>query len=300
MRWIRLGLAAGLLAAGVAGLSPAGDEPKSRTVRIGLSDTLLRDYAQGGGDRVTRPFQELLDMQTELTGEVVSGLKPDELRRQLKDGKLGLGVFQGFEYAWARQKDADLKPLMIAVNQQARWRALIVVRKENGAAGLTDLKGKSLAVARRTREPCRLFLDRSCQAVGREPKDFFARLLAPLTPEEAVDAVVNGQVDAALTDGTFLDWYENRKPARFAQLKTVDKSAVFPGTVVVWRSGSLDEATLRGLREGMLSAKDNARAVELMRLCQLTSFEPVSDDYDKLLTDIAKAYPAPDQAEEKK
>jgi ABC-type phosphate/phosphonate transport system substrate-binding protein len=107
-------------------------------------------------------------------------------------------------------------------------------------------------------------------------------------------------VDAALIDGVFLDWYEKHKPARHAKLKLVEKSEVFPATVVVYRAGALGEATRDRLRKGMLSAKDNPRGVELMEMCQMTSFEPVPDDYDKLLAEIAKAYPAPEGAKEKK
>ena len=49
-------------------------------------------------------------------------------------------------------------------------------------------------------------------------------------------------------------------------------------------------------RTSNLPVNDNPRGVELMTLCQMTSFDPVPDDYDKLLTEIAKAYPAPEKA----
>ena len=157
----------------------------------------------------------LLKDQTGLEGEVVTGIKPDDMRQQLKDGKLQVAIFQGFEYAWERPKDADLKPLMIAVYQQPTVRALIVVGKDSAAAGFTDLKGKALADPSRNREHCQLFLDRRCAALEKTPKDFFAKILTPKSPEEAVDAVVNSQVDAALIDSVFLDWYEKNKAARF-------------------------------------------------------------------------------------
>jgi hypothetical protein len=42
----------------------------------------------------------------------------------------------------------------------------------------------------------------------------------------------------------------------------------------------------------MLSAKDNPRNGAIMKLCQISAFEPVPDDYDRMLADILKAYPA--------
>jgi ABC-type phosphate/phosphonate transport system substrate-binding protein len=270
------------------------------TITIGMTDTLFRDNPEARSDKAARPFKALLEEQTGLSGGVAPGIKPGDLAQQLKDGKVQLAIFQGFEFAWARQKDAELKPLMIAVNRDPHLRALVVVRDNSAAKGLADLKGKSIAVPRRTREHCQLFLDRSCAAAGKETKDYFAKVLTPTTAEEAVDAVVNGQVDAALTDANFLAWYEKQKPARSARLMPVEKSPVFPATVIAYRAGALDDKTLDRLRKGMLSAKDNPRGVDLMTMCQMTSFEPVPDDYDKLLTEIAKAYPAPDKAKEKK
>lgn len=294
-RRTRLGLAALLLTAGLAGLAPApragAEELKAGTVRIGLTGTLFRDTPDALVQTMMRPFKSLMEAQTGLSGQLVTGIKPDELGQQLKDDKVQLAVFHGVEFAWARQKNADLKPLMIAVNHQKYLRAFVVVRDDSDAASLADLKGKAVAVPRRTREHCHLFLDRRCAAAGKAPKDYFGKVTTPTTPEEAVDAVVNGHVDAVLVDGCFLDWYEQRKPTRFAKLKTVEKSEVFPAAVVAYCGNALDDATLRRFREGMISAKDNPRGVQLMTLCQITSFEPVPDDYDKLLTDIAKAYP---------
>jgi ABC-type phosphate/phosphonate transport system substrate-binding protein len=299
MRFTLRGLAAGLLAAGLV-TAAVGDEPKKETVRIGLTDTLFRDNPESRTEKAAKPFQSLFEEQTGLSGEAVPGVRPDELAGQLKDGKLQLAIFQGFEYAWAREKDRDLKPLMIAVNKKPQLRAMIVVRNDSGAKDLAGLKGKTIAVPRRIREHCQLFLERSCATAGGAPKDFFGKVLTPTASEEAVDAVVNGQVDAALADGIFLDWYEKNKAARFARLKTVEKSPAFPAVVIVYRAGGLSDAALERLRKGMLSAKDNPRGKELMELCQMTSFEPVPDDYDKLLTEIAKAYPPPEKAKEKK
>jgi ABC-type phosphate/phosphonate transport system substrate-binding protein len=304
MRSTRRWLAAGLLVAGLAGLvtgrPAAGEDPKGGKITIGLTDTLFRDNLEARSEKAARPFKSLLESQTGLSGEVVPNLKPEDLARQLKDGKLQLAIFQGFEFAWAREKDPDLKPLMIAVNQKPHLLATVVVRDNSGAASLADLKGKTIAAPRRAREHCQLFLDRRCEALGKPPREVFAKVLTPAAAEEAVDAVVNGQVDAALTDAIFLDWYEKHKPARFARLKVVEKSAVFPAVAIVYRAGALDDATLGKLHKGMLSAKDNPRGVELMTLCQMTSFEPVPDDYDKLLTEIAKKYPAPGKSKEKK
>jgi len=303
MRFTGQRLAVCALIAALIGLvtsSPGNsDEPKVSKVRFGLSESLFKDNPEAKADKPANQFITLLKEQTGLDGEIVQGLKRDDLCQQLKDNKIQLGILQGYEYAWVHPKNPDIKPLMIAVNQKPTARAVIVVRDDKPGANISDLKGKSLAVPRRVREHCHLFLERRSAEVAKSPKDLFGKLLRITTPEEAIDAVVNGQVDAALADDAFLDWYKSRKPARFARLKVIEKSAPFPSPVITYRAGGLDDATLDRLRKGMLSAKDNPRGVELMKLCQVTSFEPVPDDYDKQLTEIAKAYPAP-AGEEKK
>ena len=266
---------------------------KTSAVRIGLASTLFRDTPDVLVATMMRPFKSLMESQTGLTGQVVPGLKPDELGQQLKDEKVQLAVFNGIEFAWEQQKHAELKPLMLAVNQQKYLRAYILVREESAAAGLIDLKGKTLAVPRRTREHCHVYLERRCQALGKTPKEFFEKVVIPPTMEEGVDAVVNGQVDAILIDGVFLNWYEARKPARFAKLKAIEKSPEFPAAIVAYCANALNDTTLTRFRDGMLSAKENPRGLQLMTICQMTGFEPVPADYDKLLKDIVKTYPPP-------
>ncbi len=293
------GLAALLVATATVGLAPAGEEMKTDTVRIGLASTLFRDTPDALVQTMMRPFRSLMESQTGLSGQLVTGVQPDELGRQLKDEKVQLAVFNGIEFAWARQKSPELTPLMLAVNHQKYLRAFIVVREDSPAARLADLKGKSLGIPRRTREHCRVFLDRRLATLDKQPGDFFAKLTTPVNMEVGVDQVVNGESDAVLIDGCFLSWYEERKPARFAKLRIIEKSEVFPAAVVAYCAHSLDQTTLRRFREGMLSAKDNPRGVQLMTLCQMTSFEPVPDDYEQLLKDIVKRYPPPEKKKEK-
>src|SRR5205823_9180376 len=94
------------------------------------------------------PFKSLLEEQAAVVGEVGVGGKYDQLASQLKEGKFDLGAFHGFEFAWACEKNPDLKPLMVAVNKQPFVRAVLVVREDNKAADSTALQGKTLALSR--------------------------------------------------------------------------------------------------------------------------------------------------------
>jgi ABC-type phosphate/phosphonate transport system substrate-binding protein len=298
-----LALAALVAAAGTAVPPPqcsAGGEEVKKPVQIGVTGSLFRDVPDSIVRPLMKPFNSLMEMQTGLSGEFVPGVKTEELLGRLKDGKLQLAVYQGFEYAWVREKHPNLKPLMIAVNEQKYLRASVVVRSDSKATRVADLQGKTITIPFRIRDHCKMFLDRCCQESGKDSKDFFAKTCKPLSPEEALDAVVLGDVDAALADAIALDWYKNNRERAFAKLKVLETSEVFPAAVIVYYDKALDEETLRRFREGMLSAKDNPRAVELMTLCQMTSFEPVPGDYEKVCRAIAKTYPPPDKKKEEK
>jgi len=202
-------------------------------------------------------------------------------------------VFHGFEFAWARLKYPVLKPLMIAVNQQRNPKALLVVHRDSLATGFGDLQGKNLALPRFTREYCRLFMQRRCETCGQCAEKLFGRITNPSDIDDALDDVVDGIVQATVVDSVSLASFQKRKPVRFARLKIIQESETFPAGVVVYHPGALDEATLKRFRDGMVNASRSLRGQQLLALVRMTGFEQVPDDYNDLLTSIAKAYPPP-------
>jgi ABC-type phosphate/phosphonate transport system substrate-binding protein len=213
------------------------------------------------------------------------------LGNQLADDKVQLGVFHGFEFAWARQKHPELKPLIIALTPPSCARAHLMVRKNAGYKALADLKGKTLAMPQRTREHCHLFIERRCQDAGDSPAKFFAQLTTPADFEDALDGVVDGTVQATLVDGAALDTYAQRKPGRAARLSTLIESETFPPAVVACNPSNLDEATQRRFRDGMINSAQTRKGQQLLTICRITGFDRTPDGYDRDLQTILKAYP---------
>jgi ABC-type phosphate/phosphonate transport system substrate-binding protein len=209
------------------------------------------------------------------------------------EDKVQLGVFHGIEFAWARLRYPELRPLVIAINQQRYLKACLIVRADSTVANFGDLKDKVLALPQQSRDHSHLFLRQRCLEYKKEPASFFAKITSPANAEDALDEVVDGTVQASVVDSLSLDCYKRRKPGRFAKLKTAQPSEQFPAAVVVFRPGILDEAMLTRFREGMLNANRTALGRQLMTLWKLTGFEQVPADYDQNLIDIAKVYPPP-------
>lgn len=291
----RLGLALpGLLLASLLfSVHATETTPARKPVRIGTISTLFRDVPDAIARAVTQPFAQFLEAQTGCVGEVVTIATADELGRQLSENQVQLAVFHGFEFAWAKQKYPELQPLVIAINQQRNLHACLVVRQDCAVSGFGDLHSKSLALPRGSREHSRLFLHRGCQACGRETVSHLARMTTPASIEEALEDVVDGSVQATVVDGVALDCYKRLKPGRYARLRVVQESEIFPAAVIAYRPGSLDAATVKRCRDGLLAAHQQPLGRQLMLMMRLTAFEPVPADYDKTVANIARVYPPP-------
>ena len=293
---IRAGAAAAALGLTYFLLQPApgaSAAPGGKVVRVGLVGTLFRNMPEPIMQVAMRPFKSLLEAQTGMTGELVAGGDAGNLATLLKQDKVQFGVFHGVEFAWARQKNPALRPLILAVNGRPAMHAVVLVRQESKAAGCADLKGKTVALPADSREHCRLFFERRCVAPGCCPEEFFGKVLSPRDVEEALDDLVDGKLDALVVDGLTLEAYRKLKPGRAARLRTLLRSEAFPAAVVAYHPGALSEDLLTRFRDGLLAAGSTRRGRRLLAMCRITAFKAVPDNYDEMLKDIAKTYPPP-------
>jgi ABC-type phosphate/phosphonate transport system substrate-binding protein len=298
MRHGRIGVGIILGLCSVAALAtsvPAGEDTSASadTVLIGMPQSLFRDVPMPIVQMLMGPFRKLMHDQTGLNGQVVTVPDALTLGRQLHDDKVQLGVFHGFEFAWAQEKYPDLRPLCIAINEHRHVFAYLVVREDSTAKQIADLKGTAVALPVRSKEHCRLFLQKQCAAFGQQPGQFFSKIVASAHVEAGLDDVLRGKVQAAVVDNVALECYESVKPGCHARLKVFLKSEVFPAAVVAYHHGAVDQATLKRFKDGMITANQNERGRELMTMWQLTAFEDIPEDYDRTLVNIRKTYPAP-------
>jgi ABC-type phosphate/phosphonate transport system substrate-binding protein len=281
-----LGLTLGLILCSVG----EADET-SQPIRIGLISSLFRDTSEPLMQVIMRPFRSLLETQTGLSGQLVAGGDALNLGQRLKEGKVHLGVFHGVEFAWAQAKVPQLKPLLIAVNQQPYLRAHLVVRNDGKIGGVADLKGQVMALPYMSREHCWLYLQRRCVPPGQTPEKYFSRVTNPRDATYAIDDVIDGSAQAAVIDDTELAAYRTRYPEYFAKVKVLQHSEAFPCAVIAYNPGKFSEELVERFRTGMLGAKSSPQGRQMMQMCRITSFEEVPPHFAQMLEDIAKAYP---------
>jgi len=265
-------------------------------VRIGLISSLFRDTPESTAVAMMQPLGALMESQTGVRGQLVPGGTALFLGQQLAENKVQLGVFHGVEFAWARQRYPQLKPLVIAINQQRHLRAYVLVREETPLPAFADLRDQTLSLARGSREHSLLFLNRLCREASQDPKSYFAKVTNPSNAEDALDEVAEGAVRATVVDGVTLECYKRRKPGRYGKLKPICESEVFPAAVIAYCPGQLDDKKLNSFRNGLINCSQSAQGKHLLTLWRLTAFEPVPPDYEQTLAAIVKAYPPPAEA----
>lgn len=290
MRWGCLtALTIGLLLSLTQASSAAPEEPK--VVQIGVVKTVFSGIPKSLVKLISRPLKVLMKNQTGLEGEVQLVDSPEELGKKLRNNEIQLGVMHGFELGWARSTAPDLKPLVIAIRQHVRLKACLVVHKNSEVTTCTGLRGKKMGIPRKSREHCRLWLARRCVEACTSPNVFFASVSSPTHPETALDEVVSGSLDAAVVEKEALDTFREKKATRAAQLRLLDESEPFPAGVIVYHPGHLPEKTLERFRKGMLSADKTAKSRRLLKMTRITRFLDIPTDFEKMLSDIMKAYP---------
>lgn len=264
-------------------------------VRIGMVSSLFNDVPPALVAFAGGPFKALVKEFTGLNGELKVGGDAFEVGKKLDDKQLDLAVFHGFEFGWARQKYPQLRALTVAVSKHRQVHALLVVRADSDFKSIADLKGKDIGLPRKSKEHCRLFLERDC--AGGNVKGFFNQVVVSRNVDDALDDILRGKLQAVVTDDMSLEDYEDFKPGCFARLKVIKQSEPFPAAVVVYREGALDADTLKHFRDGMISANQSPRGRDMMSLFKMTGFEPVPDDFNHQIAEIIRHYPAPERAE---
>jgi len=297
---LRLGLALTAVALVVCAAHSAAEGPASppNPVHIGLVNSLFVDVPDPLVGILMKPFSGLMRDLTGLNGKAAPAGDAYAIAEKLKDGKLHLGAFQGFEFAWVQQKYPKLKPLMIAVYYDRHLRASIVVHKDCPAQAIAGLRGTELALPMGTKGHCRLFLQRHCTNANGpcDPKAFFSEVRRTEHAEAALDLICDGKVQCAVIDEVSWQCYKGVKSGPAKRLKVLSQSEVFPAGVIAYYDGGLDQATLNCVTRGLADATKNRKAIEIMSLFKITSFEEVPEDYADTLANIRRLYPPPPEA----
>jgi ABC-type phosphate/phosphonate transport system substrate-binding protein len=267
-----------------------GQQARHEVLQIGSSSSWLTGKKdQEKGALVT--LKAFIKDETGLENEIETHNGWRQLAARLAQGQLHIGVFQGFEFAWATEQDPRLKTLIIAINIYRYPVAYVLVNRNNPARDFAALKGQTLSIPAVGQGILQLFVEQQCQRAGSNLKGFFSKITEPENVEDALDDVVDGVSQATVVDRAALEAFKSRKPARYSKLWPAAQSQPFPPPVLAYYDGQLDEATRLRFKQGMLNGLQKEHGQTLLTLCHFTRVEAVPADFEQVLSATRKAYP---------
>jgi ABC-type phosphate/phosphonate transport system substrate-binding protein len=283
-----------LLVGGTSQLQ-AADPPGD--LKIGMLSGMFRDQQPKVIQALAKPFRDLMTKHVGYSGDVEVVDDPLTLCDRLKEGKVQLGVFHGFEFAWAQQKCDDLIPVIVTQPPGGVVQGLVVVAKDCPAKTLADLKDGTVLIPRGAKAHTLVFLDKLRDGLSADTAKPTSK--ADATPEDVLNAVATGEAKAALVDVNGLEGYKVLQPGAFKSLRVLAKSEEFPPAVVCYRKGAITDDQAARIRDGLTASAKTPSGKMLMTLWNLKGFEAPPKGYQAALDEILKAYPVPKGGEEK-
>lgn len=267
-------------------------EPLSE-LKIGLPRPMFKDVPQAMVNAAARPFQTMIQDKAGIKGsvEVVDDYKA--LADKIATGKIDIGVFHGFEYAWIKDTPG-LIPLVATVPNCGKVQACLVVRIDSKIIDPKDLKGSCVLVPAMSKAHCHMYLDRLREKLP--AGDCCPVKRGNLTPQDALGEVANSEGDdpvAAIVDVASLVALERALPGCYKRLRIVAQSELLPSAVVVYRKEALDAATVTKIRNGLIDCVNTPIGKMFALFWQLKGFEDVSPAYHAHVAKSLAAYPEP-------
>jgi ABC-type phosphate/phosphonate transport system substrate-binding protein len=288
------GIAAALVGL-LLGAGPTGADTRQLPVlHIGTTETSVEEKVREGSDETAAEvvYRQFIQEVTGFRSDLIALENHEVLAERLASGRLQLGVFMGYEFAWAQAQYPKLKVLAVGVNHYSYRYPALVVHQGSPVRSLADLKGKTLALPRWGQGYGRLFVAAQSRLAGQDPGDFLRHIATFEDAETPLDDVVDQMQQATVVDRLALEAYKQRKPARFARLKKLSESPPVPQALIAYYDGKLDPQTATHLRDALTSAHQQTSGEQLLTLFRLTRFAPPSGDFERVLAATRNIYPA--------
>jgi ABC-type phosphate/phosphonate transport system substrate-binding protein len=271
----------------------ADDGQRVKTLQIGTSGSLIAPDDSGTEKGALDALASLMKDETGFDVKIVRQKGWRELADNMAKGQLQLGILRGIELAWATDNNPHLQALVLAGKGPGYSIISVMARSDNPAKDFAGLQGQSLSIPAIGDRDLRLFIDRTCRAMSKDPESFFSKITSPHNVEDALDDVVDGVVQTTVVDQTILEAYQRRKPGRFARLKETARSKPLPPTVLAYDDRKLDEALARRIRDGLMNPSDRTKQERTLSLFHWAGFYPVPTGFAEMLAETRKTYPPP-------
>jgi hypothetical protein len=274
-------------------ISPAlKAEDKPVELKMGMVQGMFRDVPPAMVQALSKPFRELVFKQTGFGGDVEICSEALCLADKLQAKQLHIGVFHGFEFAWAQKRCPELVPIVVTLPPGGKVQAMLVVNAECKFKTPNELTDETVWIPRGAKAHSLAFFEKARAGFPKTTAKPVYK--TTMTAEDVLNAVAAGEQVAALVDHTSLEGYATLQPGAAKLLKVMQLSEAFPPAVVAYRKGTLTEDDAEKIRKGLSGAHETTSGKMLMTLWNLKGMEVPPADYQQKLDTILKAYPLPD------
>jgi phosphonate transport system substrate-binding protein len=230
-------------------------------------------------------FGPLAEYLTKETGEKVSLVIPKDFeayKAAVKAGQVDLGFSNPIIYVQLK-KGSALEPLALSeeLKAGAKFRGIIIARKDSGFEKVQDLKGKKLIFVDKDSAGGYIFQMLALSKAGLNVEKDFTTLPFAKKHDHVVMAVFNKTADAGGIREDDLDKLKDKLD--LSQIKIVAYTDYFPNWPV-YATSKLDKGAAVKVKAALLKLKKgDANTDKVLGPAKLAGFESVTDkDYDML------------------
>jgi phosphonate transport system substrate-binding protein len=265
-----------------------------------LPDQLL--FASLMADNARSFYRDLvayLHARTGLKVRLIEDAPWQECEQRLHQGSAQLGAVCGLQYVYAVDRGAQpgLELLAAPVMQDARYEnrpvyfSEVVVRRDNVAASLADLRGSTWAYNEPTSQSG-YAITRYVLASRGEPPGFFGRVIASGAHQHSLALLLAGAVDATAIDSTVLDTELVLHPELAARIRVVETLGPSPIPPLVI-SRAVPVAVRRQLESTLMTMHADPAGLQVLSGARVKQFVRVTDaDYEPIraMARVAQRY----------
>lgn len=297
--WTTIALGVLLSALGAPSARPDAEpvEYQFRASRAALFTTSPEGGAAGAQvlcDYFAREYNSTANARATVRAEVAASF--DAIERGVRDGSIEFAYVTSMEYLRLQERvEAQLVALTTPEGSERLSRAVVVVRADDPARSIADLKGRTFARSGRTSTVGYLYPQWLLVSAGLPKMDtFFGKVLDVRADKSAFYAVATGDADCASVDETLLATMKELSPGVAKRCKVIATSEPMPYGVVVASTQKRTSGMANAIQlvsRGLSSNSENVRAaLRLIHIGGLSAAQPGDLDYVKRLwTDVTVA-----------
>jgi len=252
--------------------------PASAEIKLGVLPRL-------SAVELTTMFTPLADYLSVATGDKVTIVIPkdfDAFKAAVEGGQVDLGFANPLIYVQVK-KGPGIEPLALAVEPKAgaKFRGIIVTRKDSGIEKVQDLKGKKLAFVEKDSAAGYIFQMLTLSKAGLNVEKDFTTLPFVKKHDNVILAVFNKTADAGGIREDDLDKMKDK--VDLSQLKIVAYTDYFPNWPL-FTTSTLPKIKAAKVKAALLKLQPgDPLSDKIVGAAKLTGFESVTDkDYDML------------------